>query len=182
MGDEHHCTAVVGEKRFEPRDGLDIEVVRRLVEQQQVRLTDERARQQHTTAPSAGQRIDNRVRRQLQPGQHEIHMMLAEPLVVFVEVMRVPFGDNREDRPVGRKRDVLFEAGNSQGRLPPRGPGVGRELTADDLQQRRLAAAVTPKDRNALLRLDLEHRVFEQWQMAKRDRHAVEREQRHRES
>ncbi len=56
--DEHHRTGILGEKAFEPRDGLDVQVVGGLVEQQHVRLRHERAREEHAPPPSAGQRID----------------------------------------------------------------------------------------------------------------------------
>ena len=59
---EHHRAAVVGEKGLEPGDRLDVEMIGRLVEQQQIGLADERPRQQHAALPSARQRVDNRRR------------------------------------------------------------------------------------------------------------------------
>ena len=58
-------------------------------------------------------------------------------------------------------------------------PRVGRQLAADDLQQRRLARAVAADDRDALAGVDLERDVVEQRQVAEGDRDVVEGDQRH---
>ena len=63
---KHHRARIRGEEIFEPDDGVDVQVVGRLVEQQQIRLTGKRARQQDAPAPAARQRIDNGVCRQRQ--------------------------------------------------------------------------------------------------------------------
>ena len=110
VGDEHHGAFVLGEKALEPLDRLDVEVVGRLVEQQQIRLADQRARQQHAPAPSARQRVDDRVRRQLEPRQDQLDVVLAQPGLVLFEMVRVPFGDDVEDRAVRGQRHVLLEA------------------------------------------------------------------------
>ena len=52
VGDEEHGAGVVGQLRLEPRDGLDVEMVGRLVEQQQVRLRDQRPGEQRAAAPA----------------------------------------------------------------------------------------------------------------------------------
>jgi hypothetical protein len=53
VGDEQECTSVVGQEGFEPGHRLDVEMVGRLVKQEQVRLADKRPRQQHATPPAA---------------------------------------------------------------------------------------------------------------------------------
>ena len=59
VGHEQHGAGVVGEERLEPLDGLDVEVVGRLVEQQHVGRGHQRPRQQHAPPPSARQRVDH---------------------------------------------------------------------------------------------------------------------------
>ena len=126
VGDEHHGAVVLGEKALEPLDGVDVEMIGRLVEQQQIRLADQRARQQHAAAPAARQRVDDRVGRQLEPRQDQLDVMLAQPRFVLLEMMRVPFGDDVEHRAVGGERDVLLEPRDAQRRLPPDRAGVRR--------------------------------------------------------
>ena len=87
MGDEHDRARVVGEKRLEPVDRLDVEVVGRLVEQQQVGLADQRARQQHAAPPAARQRVDAGVGRQLEAREHQLHALLEAPAVALLELV-----------------------------------------------------------------------------------------------
>ena len=55
MGDEHERAAVAEQEVFEPADRLDVEVVRRLVEQQDVGLVDDRPGQQDAPLHPRGQ-------------------------------------------------------------------------------------------------------------------------------
>jgi hypothetical protein len=45
--------AVLAEELLEPANGIDIEVIRRLVEQQQIRLADECLAEEHAATPAA---------------------------------------------------------------------------------------------------------------------------------
>src|SRR5207237_10875191 len=83
-------------------------------------------------------------------------------------------------RPVGGERHVLLEPRDAQRWLTPDRSCVGGELAADNLQERRLAAAVAADDRQALARLDLERDAVEQREVAERDRHVVQDNERHR--
>jgi hypothetical protein len=61
VGDDHRAAGVVGEKLLEPADGQDVEVVGRLVEQQDVDAADQDLRQQHPQLEPARQRAQRRV-------------------------------------------------------------------------------------------------------------------------
>jgi hypothetical protein len=52
--DKKQRTAELQHHLFEPFDGLDVEMIGRLVEQQDVRVTDERPSEQGTTLPATG--------------------------------------------------------------------------------------------------------------------------------
>ena len=77
-----------GRWRGEPGDALDVEVVGRLVEDDQVLLVDEQPGQRDAAALATGQRADDGVElaRQVepaeQPGQHVADSRVARPLVV----------------------------------------------------------------------------------------------------
>src|SRR5258706_47523 len=45
--DEHDCARVTREEILEPDDGIDVQMIGRFVEQQQIRLADQRSGQQH---------------------------------------------------------------------------------------------------------------------------------------
>ncbi len=66
---EQHGAGIVREEGFEPRHHLDVEMIRRFVEDQKIRRADERTRQQHPPAPAAGERGDARVAGDLQAGR-----------------------------------------------------------------------------------------------------------------
>ena len=55
VADYHHSLAVVDEELLEPADRLDIEVVRRLIEQQHIRVTQQHLRKLDTHAPSTAE-------------------------------------------------------------------------------------------------------------------------------
>src|SRR5207244_12810877 len=109
-------------------------------------------------------------------------VVVLQPWFVFFEMMRMSFGDDLEDRPVGGQRHVLFKPRDAQTGLPPdgtAGSGIRRQLAADDFEKSRLAAAIASDDRHALARVHLQRRFVQERQMAKRDRHAVKRKKRH---
>ena len=85
--DEDDGAGVVGEKGFEPLDRVDVEMVGRLVEQQQVGLRDQRPRQQHAAPPPARQRVDDGVGRQVEPRQHQLDALLEAPAVALFELV-----------------------------------------------------------------------------------------------
>ena len=59
--DDHRAAGVVGQELLEPADGQDVEVVGRLVEQQDVDAADQHLRQQHAQLEAARQRAQRRV-------------------------------------------------------------------------------------------------------------------------
>ena len=208
---EHHRARVVGQKPFQPRDGVEVQVVGRLVEQQQIRLRDERPREQHAAAPAARQGVDTRLRRQVQPRQDQLHSLLdAPPVTLFQLVLQLSelrehrgraslgdvarrvviggdeladiaeaVGDHVEHRAVCGQRNVLREPADAQARLKRYRTGVDRPLAAQNLKNRRLAAAVPADQRHAFARLDLQHDIVEQRQMSEGERDMVERGNRH---
>ena len=54
MADDDHRARVAREKALEPQRAFEVEVVRRLVEEEQVRLGEEQRRQRHPHPPAAG--------------------------------------------------------------------------------------------------------------------------------
>src|SRR4051812_4388783 len=94
-------------------------------------------------------------------------------------MMRVALGDDIEDGAVRGERDILLETRNTKRRLPPHRSGVGWNLAAENLQERRFAGAVAADHRDALAPVDLHRDLVEQRKMTVRDRHPVQCYQRH---
>ena len=113
MRDEHDGAGVLGEKRFEPFDRLDVEMVGRLVEQQQLGLRDQRARQQRPPAPAARQRRHRRFGGKVQPREHQLDALLDRPAVLLFQIVLQPAEpvQRRRRRVLGhhRRRVVVFE-------------------------------------------------------------------------
>ena len=105
---EDDGAAILGEEGFEPGDRLDVEVIGGLVEQQQIGLADQRARQQHAALPSAGERVDDRVRRQRQPRHHHVGLVMPLPFIVRIERAEA-FADHIGDGAIRRQRHVLHQ-------------------------------------------------------------------------
>ena len=85
MGHDKHRTGKIGHHVFQPDDRFHVEMVGRFVEYQQLRIARQRARQGHTFAQAAGQRIDARVLLQAQARQHGFDAVFYLPSVVLFE-------------------------------------------------------------------------------------------------
>ena len=75
MRDDEHRAAVAAEPALEPRDGVEIEVVGRLVEQEEVGLLREDDAEVQPTALAAGERRD----RPLEIGRREAELRARSP-------------------------------------------------------------------------------------------------------
>ena len=88
-------------------------------------------------------------------------------------------GYDVEDREMGRERHVLVQPGHAQVWLAPDRPRIRRLLTAQDAQQRRLAAAVPAKYAHPFAGFYLRAGLVDERQVAECEGNPVEREQRH---
>jgi len=211
VGDEDHRAGIFEQEGLEPLDRLDVEMVGRLVEEQQVGLRDQRPGQQHAPLPSAGQGVDRDVGRQAEAGQHQLDALLQSPAITLLQLVlqgaepvertraavvdnvngRVmvslhqagqvaePLGDDVEHRRRCRQRDVLLEPRDPGPRLTPHRTSIGRQLPAQDLEERGLAGPVSADDGHALPRLDLECDIVEQRQVTVGVMEVIDRDERH---
>ena len=91
MGDEEDRAGIGLEVLLQPADRVDVEVVGRLVEQQQVRLRHQRAAEQRAATPAAGQLAHLTIRGKREPRHDELHFLLEPPPVALLErVLQVP--------------------------------------------------------------------------------------------
>ena len=87
MRDKDDGAAKILEEIFQPVDGFDIQVVGRLIEQQQVGIAGQRTGQRHFAQPATGEAIEGHVRIQPQQGQHLTDTGLELPAVLIIELL-----------------------------------------------------------------------------------------------
>ena len=85
VGDEEDGARIALQVFLEPADGVDIEMVRGLVEQEQVRLGDQRAAEQRAATPAAGQLVHPALGGQRQARDDVLDLLLQPPAVAFLE-------------------------------------------------------------------------------------------------
>ena len=184
--DEEAGAAVVCQKILDPGNRLNIEVVGRLVEQEQVGLCGDGARQHDLAEFAAGERAAEGVaRRQVQFLRDDLDLASGVPGVVeredalklflfggtgphgfqlpmnVVEV-RQPLGDGVMDGNVVKTRAVLLHAGDTE---PARAGDLalgGLFRARHDAHERGFAAAVSADECDAFARVDGDLRIVEQ--------------------
>ena len=79
---EQQRSTPLQQKFFEPLDGLQIQMVRRLIKHQQLRFLDQTARQEHTTLLSRRQRRELMIHRQPHALEQPLDAVVALPVIV----------------------------------------------------------------------------------------------------
>ena len=162
----------------EPAHALDVEVVRRLVEHEQVEVLDQRGRQRDPAALATGHRGDHGVqaqRRDPESVQNGPNAGVGRPLVLGVVPERV---DHRvaHGRAVGQLGPLRHDGHPQTPRA--RHPAVVRGLLpGEHLEQRRLAAAVQADDADPVALVDAERHAVEQRPDAERLRDGLQVDQ-----
>ena len=92
VGDEDDRAAVAEQEGLEPADRLDVEVVRRLVEQEDVGLAHDGPRQEHPALHTRGELLELRVGVEADAGDHRLDAMVraADLMMIVVEALRPP--------------------------------------------------------------------------------------------
>jgi hypothetical protein len=167
--DHQQHAGILQQPLLEPEHRIEIEMVGRLVEQQQIRRHHQRAREIQAHAPAAGEirnRLAMRLRLETEPVQQPAGACFR---VVAVDVghllvrdgNRVPIlgrhrggfgfddrvnpgvaGDDEIDRGIRQRRRFLRDACDAQARRQIEIALVGLDLALDRREQARLAAAV----------------------------------------
>ncbi|MNH06757.1 hypothetical protein D3C79_661360 [compost metagenome] len=200
MGDEQHGAAKTTEGFFEPGNGTDVQVVGRLVKQQQIRLGHQRLSEQHTSAPATGELGQGLVGRQLQAAQGAVDQLLQAPAVtrfqvvldvheffqvsitvdVLTQVMILSkqgadtveaFGHYVEHGTTVGHRQFLRQLANLQPRSTPDIAVVRLLIALDQTQHARLASTVAANNAHPLTTGDLPRHLVQQRHGAERKGH-----------
>ena len=156
VGDEDQRAAPALQRLLEVLDRVDVEVVRRLVQEQQVGIAHQRRGEQHPPLGSGRQRLESASRSSGQVAAPPGRCGSRSPRRRRSRV--TPQTSCRYARTVPREveRHVLLQARHAQSGLPDHVAGVGRERALEDLEQRRLAGAVAAEQAEPLAVVDLE--------------------------
>ena len=178
MGDEDQRAAVAEQEVLQPADRLDVEVVGRLVEQEDVGLGDEGPGQQHAPLHPRGEGLEPGVGVEPHPREDRL-----DP-VVGAGVRRGPSSSSPSATssatvPPAARGDLLGQPGDPQALLADDLPLVGLDLAPDQPQQRALPLAVAAEQAEPLAPLDLQADPIQQPGAPEGQAHVPQAQQRH---
>ena len=188
VGDQQQGAGVIPQPLFEPDHRIQVEVVGRLVEQQQVRATHQRLRQIEPHPPATGERGDRPRRVALDeaepveqggcPRRCRIGVDLLHPAVQQADRLAIVIGlgsgqfaldpaqfaiavQRVVDRTAVQRRRLLGDMGHLPGRRHLKIALVLVQLAAQQREQARLAAAIGSGQTDLPARVDLQVHIFE---------------------
>ena len=178
VGDEHERAPPAAQKLLEPLDRCDVEMVGRLVEQEQVGLPDDGPRQQHAALHACGKGLKGRAAVEPRPREH-----LCDGVVVLPGRLGGRRRQAGRDDCMHRTSDILGHVLLEQGDRRPRCEGhlarIGLDRSRDQPHERRLAGAVAAQEADPLPGLDVAGHVVEERRAAKPERQVAKGDERH---
>ena len=208
VGNKQHRTTKLQQHRLQPGNGMDIQVVGRLIQQQHIRLGNQRLGQQYAAAPATGQLghllvggqaescqrgIDQLIQPPavfcfelnlhfLQPSQLRITHIAGDQVVVLGQQLTHPGkagGNHVIHRLVVSCRQLLRQLANFQTRRKPDVALICPLLAGHQPKQAGLAGAIATDQTHALATVELKAHLVEQRIEAVGQGYIREREQRH---
>ena len=164
VGDQQDGALVVLQVVLEPHQRFEVEVVRRFVEQQQVRLHDQQPREVRAHHPAAGERVGRPVEvafAERQTAQDRFGLRFELPVGFVVGARHRP-GRQLQHSFVAHRGAFLRQKPNASPLFPADAPLVRRVLAKDDRKERGFARAVRPDQGEAVAPVDLQGDVLEQ--------------------
>ena len=147
---------------FEERDRGDVEVVRRLIKQQQVRFLSEHERDGGLLPFTAGSGFGIRARADIQPLQIGVELRDLFPVEFVVRWIKAGLRDQAlTDRGSRREDRFLLKKHNPQTVLHLNLSVIQRGLTGENLKHGALACAVATDETDTLTLLNRKIRVVE---------------------
>ena len=189
VGDQHHTAPKAAQQLFQPGDGVEVEVVGRLIKQQHIGHRHQRLRQRHTLFHAAGELTDLTRSVQVQLRDGGVHPLLPVPRVkrfdaglqriqvdaVGVLLVRLThrarlghtLADGIEHAVAGLEHGLLRHVTDAHALRHLQQPVVEFFESGNDLQHRRLAGAVASDQAEPLAGIQREGCVIEQGHVAK---------------
>ena len=188
MRHKHQRAGPALEEVLQPLDGVDVEVIGGLVEQQQVGGGHERPGEQHPPLHSRGERLKRRLGGEFHPREDLVDGVLPPPDEVVVELVdgddggRLPraYGDHVADGAREIAGHVLPENGHRRAGSRDHRTRVGLDQARQHPHQRGLAGPVPAEQADSLARFDMTRHAVEERRPAKPHGHVPKGDQRHR--
>ena len=176
---EQQCGRPVGKECFQPGDRIDVEVVGRLIKEQQIWFGDKRLGQQHSPLHAGRRRFDLQTAIEFHPRQDPLHLVLSFP-VRGCPARDRPLPDDVFDGSMQALRNILRQQRRPRARREGNGPAVGLRLTRQNPHERRLARSIPPQQPNPLACFDLARHLVQERRTTKSDCHVADLNKRHR--
>ena len=177
VADDDERLRLAFQERLEPENGVDVEMIGGLIEQQDVGLQRQLARDGQALAPAAGQGIGG----ERTVGEAGLTERAADPRrrFVFVERGRAAqrVGQDVLDRHAGREDGVLRDVADANALAHGARAGVGLLDAGENLQQRRFPRTIRPHQSDVIALRDGEAEVLEKWPRRERLRQRLAGEQ-----
>ncbi len=110
VGHEHQRRAEPEEKVFQPINRIDVEMVRRFVQQQQIRFGNQCPGQQNAPLHSGRQQLESRLAIEFHPGEDLVNIVLALPFVGNLPLaVQYSIRDDTGNGVLNVHRDFLIE-------------------------------------------------------------------------
>ncbi len=156
MGYEEERDFFREQKFLEPEDRLEVEVVGRLVEQQQVRLAGEGATEERTAFQPAREFLEFGLSCELQMLDEGVHTHIALPILLVLGLPAQAGRDDVDDRAAHVDWNFLVESRENRTGLAEDIARVGFYFTRDDTHEGGFARAIAPEQADAFAGIDLE--------------------------
>ena len=161
---------------FQPLDGGDVQMVRRFVQQEQVRIARNSPCKEHATLLSTRKAVERSVRRNPRLSQDGFGVAVAHGSVRTANARH----HHVAHRPFQVGRNFLYHPGNLEPRLFDDIAGVRFHLAGEHLQQGALAFAIATYQADTVARLDIERDIVQKGRTAKAERNILCGKNRHR--
>ena len=178
VADDEHRALVLAEIVLEPERGLEIEVIGRLVEQQQVGLGEQQGRECYAHAPAPRERLERPLlRRVVEPepvenagsaGRRAVRVLVAEALVDFCDAHGIRgaqrlvlesdefaiSGQHRLNQAPGSRGCLLKRHADAPALGNVDSPVIGLQSTGNQAEKGGLPGAVAPDEPHAVTGVD----------------------------
>ena len=178
VGDEEERLDAALQEVLQPLDGVEVEVVGGLVQQQEVRTADQRARQHGTAAQSARELFQARGGVETEPRHDGVRRRRPFPRL-GARMRHHPRLDDLAHAPMQVSRQLLRQVGHPQARLAQGHAAIRLDQARQQAQQRGLARAVASREAGTLPPLDVQIHVIQNRVAAHAERDILKRDESH---
>ena len=182
---EDQRAAIAQQIILQPGDGVDVQVVGRLVQEHDVGVAHQAARQEDAPLEPGGEALEIGRGVETHARDDRVHLQTPAPGVLIAAGWRAGLGRGQAaGQDVGHAARQSFghfldQVGHSQAPFADHSPRVGFQLAGDDLEQRGFAHAVAPDEAQPLAALDLQTDILQDERAAETDADVPHTQQSH---